>query len=326
MANVIGFQGILRYHLTDDGASFHGTEAEPVVSSTDLNFRPSDLKIGPDGAIYFLDWYNPIIGHMQHNIRDPNRDRTHGRIYRITYEDRPLLKPVEIAGQPIEKLLDLLKEPEDRVRNRVRIELGGRDSDQVVAAAQKWAAALDSHDPNYEHNMLEALWIHQYHNVVNVDLLKRMLGSPDFRARAAATRVLCYWHDRVPDALELLKKLAADESPRVRLEAIRAASFFRVPEAIEVVLVSQEYSSDQYLDFVRGETLRALEPFVKKAIASGKPIAFTTPAGARYFLKNVSTDDLLKLKRDRAVYVELLSRSGVRDEYRQEAAAALAKT
>jgi putative heme-binding domain-containing protein len=325
VANVIGFQGILRYHVKDDGASFHGTEAEPIVSSTDLNFRPSDVKIGPDGAIYFLDWHNPIIGHMQHNLRDPNRDRVHGRIYRITFEGRPLNKPVEIAAQPIEKLLDLLKEPEDRVRYRVRIELGGRDSDQVVAAAQKWAAALDPRDPNYEHNLLEALWIHQYHNIVNVDLLKRMLGSPDFRARAAATRVLCYWRDRVPDALDLLKKLAADESPRVRLEAIRAASFFRVPEAIEVVLVSQEFASDQYIDFVRGETLRALEPFVKKAIASGQPIAFTTPAGARYFLKNVGTDDLLKLKRDRAVCIELLSRSGVRDEYRQEAVAALAK-
>ena len=60
-------------------------------------------------------------------------------------------------------------------------------------------------------------------------------------------------------------------------------------------------------------------------MASGRPIAFTTPAGARYFLKNVGTDDLLKLKRDRAVYIELLSRSGVRDEYRQEAVAALAK-
>ena len=58
-----------------------------------------------------------------------------------------------------------------------------------------------------------------------------MLASPDFRARAAATRVLCYWRDRVPDALDLLKKLAADPHPRVRLEAVRAASFFTVPEA-----------------------------------------------------------------------------------------------
>ncbi|HEV3418622.1 MAG TPA: PVC-type heme-binding CxxCH protein, partial [Pirellulales bacterium] len=321
VANVIGFQGILQYKLSDDGASFHGTEAEPIVSSTDFNFRPSDLKIGPDGAIYFLDWHNPIIGHMQHNLRDPNRDRTHGRVYRITYEGRPLLKPVEIAGAPIEKLLDLLKVPEDRVRNRVKIELGGRDSDQVTAAAQKWAAALDTKDPNYEHNLLEALWIHQYHNVVNVDLLKRLLASPDFHARAAATRVLCYWRDRVPEALELLKKMAADDSPRVRLEAIRAASFFTVPEAIEVVLVSQDFPTDEYINFVRGETLRALEPYVKKAIASGYAIQFTTPAGARYFLKNVGTDDLLKMKRSQAVYMELLSRAGVRDEFRQEAVA-----
>src|SRR5262249_40376586 len=152
---------------------------------------------GPDGAIWFIDWHNPIIGHLQHAIRDPNRDRTHGRIYRVTYEGREPLKPVKIAGEPVEKLLDALKEPEDRVRYRARIELGGRDSDQVIAAAKKWVAALDKDDPQYEHNLLEALWVHQYHNVVDTGLLKPLLAARDFRARAAATRVLCYWRDRV---------------------------------------------------------------------------------------------------------------------------------
>ena len=262
---------------------------------------------------------------MQHALRDPSRDRTHGRIYRVTYADRPLLKPVKIAGEPIEKLLDLLKEPEDRVRYRVRIELGGRDSNEVIAAVKKWVAALDKKDPQYEHNMLEALWLHQYHNVVDVDLLKRVLSSPDFRARAAATRVLCYWRDRVPDALELLKKLAADPHPRVRLEAVRAASFFTVPEAIEVPLIAAEQPADDYLDFVRGETMKALDPIVSKAIKAGKEIHFTTTAGARFFLKNVSTDDLLRMKRSPAVFMELLFRKGVRDEYRKEALAGLAK-
>src|SRR5205085_1112963 len=120
-------------------------------------------------------------------------------------------------------------------------------------------------------------------------------------------------------ALELLKKLAADPQPRIRLEAMRAASFFTVPEAIEVTLIASERPTDPYLEFVKGETLRALDPYVKKAIASGQKIKFTTPAGARYFLKNVSTDDLLKMKRDQGVYVELLFRKGVRDEYRKEA-------
>jgi putative heme-binding domain-containing protein len=325
VANVIGFQGILQYKVQEKGASFTATEVEPIVYSSDPNFRPSDLKIGPDGAIWFIDWHNTIIGHLQHAIRDPNRDRTHGRIYRITHIDRPLLKPVKIAGEPIEKLLDLLKEPEDRVRYRVRIELGSRDSDAVVAAIKKWIANLDKNDPHYEHHLMEALWIHQYHNVVDVALLKRMLSSPDYHARAAATRVLCYWRDRVPDALELLKGLAADPSPRVRLQAVRAASFFTVPEAIEIPLIAAEQPLDIYTDFVRGETMKALEPIVSKAVKAGKKIAFTTPAGARFFLKNVSTDDLLHMERTPAVLTELLFRKGVRDEYRKEALAGLAQ-
>src|SRR5581483_3974007 len=260
----------------------------------------------------------------QHALRDPSRDRVHGRIYRVTYQGRELDKPAKIDGEPIEKLLELLKEPEDRVRYRGRIELGGRDSNQVGAAARKWADNLDKNDPNYAHNLLEALWVHQYHNIVNVDLLKRVLALPEFRARAAAARVLCYWRDRVPEAPELFKTLAADPSPRVRLEAVRAASFFTAPEAIEIVLISEEHPTDEYLDFVRGETKRALDPLVSRAIKEGKEIRFTTAAGSRYFLRGVSTDDLLKMKRTPAVYLELLFRKGVRDEFRKEALTGLA--
>jgi putative heme-binding domain-containing protein len=168
--------------------------------------------------------------------------------------------------------------------------------------------------------------VHQYHNVVDVELLKRVLASPDSRARAAATRVLCYWRDRMPDALELLKKLADDLDGRVRLEAIRAASFFTEPDAIEVVFIANDHPLDQYLEFLRTETLRAVKPNFDKAIAEKKPIHFTTSAGARYFLKAVSTDDLVKMDRTDAVYLELLFRSGVRDEFRKEALTGLAKS
>jgi putative heme-binding domain-containing protein len=325
VGNVIGFQGILRYRIDDRDSSFAGTELEPILFSSDPNFRPSDFEMGPDGALYFTDWHNPIIGHMQHNLRDPSRDKIHGRVYRVTYEGRPLLTPAKVAGEPIDKLLDLLKEPEDRVRYRARIELSGRDSDQVIAAVQKWVAGLDRNAGEYEHQLLEALWVHQHHNVVNIGLLKRLLRAQDFRARAAATRVLCYWRDRVADALELFKQQAADSHPRIRLEAIRAASFFTLPEAVEIVLIASEHPSDVYIDYTRGETMKTLDPYVKKAIADGRPIAFTTPAGARFFLKTVSTDDLLKMKRSREVYAELLARKGVPEEYRRQAVAGLAK-
>jgi putative heme-binding domain-containing protein len=324
VGNVIGFQGILQYQIRDKGASFEGIEVEPILSSSDPNFRPTDIEIGADGAIYFGDWQNPIIGHMQHNLRDPSRDRTHGRVYRVTYRGRPLSHSPKIAGEAIEKLLDLLKEPEDRVRYRARMELSGRDSKQVIDAVNQWIAALDKNDAQYEHHLLEALWVHQSHNVVSVELLDRMLASPDFRARAAATRVLCYWRDRVPQALGLLKKLAADEHPRVRLEAVRAASFFTDPEAVEVPLISAEHPSDEFITFTRDETMRALEPHWKKALAEGKKIEFSSDAGARFFLKNVRTDELLKMEMSRGVALEVLYRAGLRDEHRRAAVAFLA--
>ncbi len=325
VANVIGFHGIFQIKLSDDGASFKGRRVEDILSSTDRNFRPSDIKIGPDGAIYFLDWHNPIIGHMQHNLRDPNRDATHGRIYRITYPSRPLLKAPKVAGESIDNLLELFRTPEDRVRYRARIELGARPSDKVIEAAKKWLAGLDKEAGDYEYLRLEGLWLHQAHNKVDVKLLEQVLRSKEPRARAAATRVLCYWRDRVPNALDLLRRQAANDNPRVRLEAVRAASFFPQAEAIEVVLIADEKPKDDYITFVRGETLRALDPHIKKAIAEGRKIQFRTPAGLRYFVRTVSTEDLLKMERTPGVFLELLFRKGVRDEYRREALAGLAK-
>ncbi len=152
-----------------------------------------------------------------------------------------------------------------------------------------------------------------------------MLGSPDFHARAAATRVLCYWRDRVPGALDRLKKLAADPYARVRLEAVRAASFFPVPEAVEVPLISADHPTDEYLDYTRGETMKTLEPYWRKALAAGQPIPVTSDAGTRFFLGRISTDELLKMKRSKGIDLELLLRKGVRDEVRREALADLAK-
>ena len=153
------------------------------------------------------------------------------------------MKPAQIAGAPIPQLLDLLKEPEDRVRYRTKIELSGRDTKEVIAALQTWIDRLDPKAQGYEHHMMEALWVHQWHNRVNEKLLTRMLRSSEPWARAAATRVLCYWRDRVTNPLALLKAQANDAHPGVRLEAVRAASFFQTTEAAAVALESLESSA-----------------------------------------------------------------------------------
>jgi putative heme-binding domain-containing protein len=325
VGNVIGFQGILQYKVFDEGASYSAVEQEPIVSSSDPNFRPSDLEVGPDGALYFTDWQNPIIGHMQHNLRDPSRDKIHGRVYRVTAKSRPLLKPESVAGETVPVLLQRLTSPEDRVRLRARIELSARPTSEVIAAAEAQLQTIQGQDEAAEHQRLELLWLHQSHDVINQGLLERMLSSPDFRARAAAVRVLCYWRDRVSGALELLKNLAADDHPRVRLEAVRAASFFPMAEAIEVSLIAAELPSDIYLDFVQGETRRALDPYVKEAQQQNRRVAFTTAAGARFFLRNLTNEQLLKEDRTRTVLLEMLTRPGLSDDVRREAVTGLAE-
>ena len=321
--NVIGFRGLLNYKLSDDGAGLKWVETEPILQSADENFRPVDAEIGADGALYVADWHNPIIGHMQHNLRDKSRDRLHGRIYRVTAPGRPLLQPARVAGEPVAKLLDLLKEPEDRVRYRTKIELSGRDTREVLAALPPWINALDPKDGRYEHHLLEALWVQQWHNRVDETLLKRLLRSSDPLARAAATRVLCYARDRVPDALALLKVQATDAHPAVRLEAVRAASFFPSPDAAAVALASLNHPQDRFLTYTLDQAMKTLDPPVL--------LFDTSPRAVDYQLGRFSNDQLARLERTdsdvkyRPVYLAILTRRAMARPLRAEALAALVK-
>ncbi len=322
--NVISFQGIYRVGMSEDGSGLKGETREHLVHSKDPNFRPVAVGNGPDGALYFLDWHNPIIGHMQHHLRDPSRDHAHGRIYRITCAGRPLLTPPAIAGQPIPVLLGLLKSPENLTRELAKIELDCRATAEVIPAVKLWAGSLDPQDPAFAHHLTEALWVHQWHNVVDLELLNRVLALPEPRARAAATRVLCYWRDRVPEALARLEARAADPHPRVRLEAVRAASFFRSPEAVDVALRVLQQPTDYYLDYTLNETLRQLESSWRRALKQGEPLAGNNPVALDFLLKRLTSPELLELPRSAAVERALLGRADLIDGTRNEALRSLA--
>jgi len=414
--NVIGFQGILRYKLhgsngdrafngkpkatasgaspnasaspvnagasglplnEDEGSSLGATELEPILFSSDPNFRPADVEVGPDGAIYFTDWQNPIIGHMQHNLRDPSRDQEHGRVYRVTHEGGSLRSLKPLPGLPINRVLDQLFDPDDRVRHRARIELSGRPAAEVLGAANHYIEALDKKailkrpsQAEIEHRETEILWLHQSHNVINTTLLERVLSSNNPNARAAAVRVLAAWRDdllglpgnlpsgaSVTDArdkshqraIELLLRAADDESSRVRLMAIWAASFIPKAEAYEVLLVAREQAMDAPLTHLSNEVARTLQPLYDEAKKTGRDVVFKTDAGRRHVLKGLSNDELLNEFRrmgtparlpidsndpnktaksghpPRLIAVELLYRSGLRDEQRREVVKGLAQ-
>ncbi|MGC1272741.1 MAG: PVC-type heme-binding CxxCH protein [Planctomycetaceae bacterium] len=268
--NVIGFQGTLQYRMKEEGSGFSASPVEPLLKSTDVNFRPVDLEFGPDGALYLCDWYNPLVGHMQHSVRDPKRDNSHGRIYRVHYTKKPLVEPVNIAGASVPELLELLKTYEDRTRYRVRTELRDRPTDETMKAVDTWVAKQDNSDSDYWHHLLEALWVKQGHDVVDETLLTKVLNGEEPKARAAATRVLGYWRDRVNEPLALLRERVNDEHPRVRLEAVRALSFFDSQEALDVAVESLVHEQDDYLEYTLNETMATLEGRVKAKVRASK--------------------------------------------------------
>ncbi|HTE17961.1 MAG TPA: PVC-type heme-binding CxxCH protein, partial [Armatimonadota bacterium] len=122
LTNTIGFQGIKSHRMVAEGSGFTTEDAPPLLASSDINFRPIDMEFGPDGALYVVDWFNPLIGHMQYSMRDPRRDRSHCRIWRLTAKGRPLLVAVDLSRISVPALLERLKLPEDRERYRVRRE------------------------------------------------------------------------------------------------------------------------------------------------------------------------------------------------------------
>ncbi len=320
--NVISVHGIFRVKVTEDGSGLHGETLENLVTSDDPNFRPSGISVAPDGSLYFMDWHKPLIGHLQHHLRDPNREQEHGRIYRLTYEGMPLLKPAKIAGEPIPVLLDLLKTPENNVRERAKIELSARDTAQVMAAVDAWAVGLDRHEPEYEHHRLEGLWVKQYHNVVDPALLQQVLASPEPRARAQAVRVLCYWRDRVPQALALLKAASDDPAPRVRLEAVRAASFFQGEDAREAIRVAYEapkQEMDYYLEYTFKETMRQLQSLVPEVLLPSDEKALT------YVISHMSDGDLGNAPETELILSQRIDRQGFDPAKRELALLTLAK-
>ena len=204
------------------------------------------MEFAPDGSLYLADWHNILIGHMQHNARDPLRDHSHGRIYRITYPARPLVEPASVAGASIDNLLNNLKLPEYRTRYRTRRELRGRKVSEVLPILTTWVANLDKDDPKYEHHLLEGLWVSWGLNKVDQKLLRQLLGANDYRARAAAVRVLRYTGHQVKDQADLLLQAARDEHGRVRLEAIVAASWLEKEKGLPIVMEAGKMPLDDW--------------------------------------------------------------------------------
>lgn len=282
--NTIGFLGTKMHKVEDDGTGYKTTHRLDLVKSTDPNFRPVDMEFAPDGSLYLADWHNVLVGHMQHNARDPLRDHVHGRIYRITYPSRPLVTPAKVDEASIEQLLDNLKLPEYRTRYRSRRELRERDTQKVLAALQEWAEALDKNDPAYERYLLEGLWVSWGLNAIDTKLLRTLLNAENYKVRAAAVRVLRYSGHQLTEQDALLKMAAGDENSRVRLEAIVAASWLDNNTAKEILAVAAEKPLDDWMATQHQAILDHMVPFKPDTVSNELLPPMLTKEEQRQFL------------------------------------------
>jgi len=273
--------------LKEDGAGIAQVEPRLLIRSSHSAFRPVDIRIGPTGEIYIADWFNPIIGHYQASFRHPDRDKKHGRIWRLTAKDRPLVKTPEVAKLSPAELCEQLASKERWVRFQAKRRLADMPTTEALTAVTAWLESLDPGAADYDHNIYEAIGVFETHESINRPLLEKVLAAKDYHARAYAARVVGRWHDRLEDPLDLLAKCVADEHPRVRMEAVVALS--QIPKAESMTLAARVMAMpmDRFIEYSLKQCSHKLSPHWLAPVGDGK-LKFDTHEQLMYALR--STD------------------------------------
>ena len=262
------------FSLSDDGAGFKLKWEEPLLRSSHRNFRPVDVNVGPDGAIYVVDWYNSITCHQDDAYRDPRRDKAHGRIWRISSK-RPPVRPPKLLDAPLRQVFDSLKAPDSWTRGQARRELSNRFTpallEDQLPYMEEWALGLD--DPTEEgreRHLMEALLACSTIEMVSGDLLRRVARSELSGARALAARITGRWAGRIKEPLDLLAVLVRDENPRVRMEAVLAAGQIPQMNSIQVVAMASEREMDRSIEYAFTQAIHHLKPHWEEPFEKGR--------------------------------------------------------
>ncbi len=324
MNTVLHTHGIWKHHYHEDFAGFKVEEKGLFLQGKNPNFRPVDLQFAPDGTLYLADWYNPIIGHMQFSIRDKDRDKTHGRIWRISNDAKDLLPVLNFADMPVSDLVPHLNAPELRDRYRCRRELWTRNKPEVLAEIN---TLLDKNLGN-ERLWLESLWMHQAFNEKNIPLLSQILNGKNPRTRAAGFKALRYHLDDIDLPLERLQKGIEDEAPEVRMQALVTLSFLESEAAAKLALRILEKPGDSFIYFALANTIRHLKPHFNENFWQDSTFAAENQELVRYLYKDEdwALDDLWRLPKTPSLLEEILIKDSFSVEIGESAIAKLTKT
>ena len=248
---------INRDRLVWTGASPAGVAQPDFLSSDDPWFRPVDIELGPDGALYVADFYNKIIGHYEVPLTHPGRDRERGRIWRIVYKgsDGKGLPPAsprrDWTAASVEQLIADLGHPNLTVRIKATNGLVARGRDAAERALR--VASVESHGDRRVH----ALWALHRLGILDAGSIKTAMADGDAVVRVHALKIL---GERNGDRIDgiLTRSGLTDSSPFARRAAAEALA--RHPSKANVgpllVAVRSVSASDTHLKHATRIALR----------------------------------------------------------------------
>ncbi|HMJ71541.1 MAG TPA: PVC-type heme-binding CxxCH protein [Cyclobacteriaceae bacterium] len=242
-----------RYSATWKGSSPVGKSEVDFIKSEDPWFRPVNIKLGPDGALYVADFYNAIIGHYEVPLNHPKRDKHRGRIWRITYKGKKNDK-VDLSKMSAEELIKKLDADNLPVRVAATDQITDRVGSAAVEVLKSTLADANTTGRQYVHSM----WALFRLNALSDETLRASIGHKDSLIRIHALRVLV---EKAPDPsfYDLISASLTDNSPhvqRVATELLMKYPSTRSLEAALGILHKTKVESDNHLFYTARLVLR----------------------------------------------------------------------
>lgn len=259
---------VYRNSFSFNGSSPVGKKEENFVLSADPWFRPVDIKLGPDGALYIADFYNSIIGHYEVPLDHPKRDKVRGRIWRITYKGKtnPALN---LATANTDELIKSL----DAENITVRMKAADQLTDRIgKPAAERVLQQLNAEQAGAREKSL-LLWVLHRVDALDDATLKKYAGDADPLLRLHALRIIAERKSPSKDWREIAYVSLGDQDPHVRRVATEILQQFPDMESVEKLIGFRQSipETDNHMIYSVRLSLRNMlrHPELMHAVVSG---------------------------------------------------------